>query len=330
MATIFSVNQSPSTGAIAMYQLIAAMLSGGWVQKGSGDATTFSNSAAGPVTNGGTGASGLGNNAAWVRLQMPALSFAGVSSNRELLIQRGNSDINWWIRYSPTLNFTGSAGGAISATVAPTAVDQVNILGTAQAGTTIFSTNNTYRCNCMAYDGTNSYGFYLFTFVNGGGNVAKAAFVMDPMTSASSGDKDPYLFYAAGPSTAVFSGQGSNDFRSDTGNILGFLSTNITASSNFVLIQSNTYYQPQVAVTIIPSGLSVDPFGNQDHVWPIFFSRRSNMSQPVGPKGYGTIMKFTGVARNIGDTISTTASGSADYIVVTDIALPWNGSTPTV
>jgi len=329
MATQWIVNQTPTNGSLAMFQLVQTMISGGWVQMGSGDASTFNNSAAGPVVNGGAGATGLGNNAAWIRLEAPLQTFGGASSNREFCIQRGNADADWWIRYSVAGNFSG---GSPSATVAPTAADQVNLYGTAQnAATGFFGTNNTYRCNCMCYDASGSYGFYLFTFPTGGGSTSQTAFVLDPLIQASTADKDPYILYTAGASANTLGGAvaATKHFGGDTSAMLAFMSTNLI-TANCITVMASVYYN-MAGGLIVPVTLTVDPFGSLDHTWPIHYGRRSPLNfLPMGPKGWGTIMRYPGVSRNTGDTLSISAPGAKDYIVVQHISLPWNGSSPTV
>ena len=54
-----------------------------WTQAGSGDGTTFNNAAAGPVAGSGSGAGGLDNDGAWVRL---AKTISGVLY--EIVFQR--------------------------------------------------------------------------------------------------------------------------------------------------------------------------------------------------------------------------------------------------
>jgi len=323
MATQWSVNQK-NNGSLAMFQLVQTMISGGWVQMGSGDASTWATGSVGPVVNGGTGATGLNNNAAWIRLQTPTLTFGGTSLKKEVLIQRGNADTDWWLRYSPAGNFSG---GSPSATVAPTATDQVNLYGTAQSAATGFfptlSNTATYS-NCMCYDASGSYGFYLFTFPAGGAIAPLyTAFVFDPVTNGSSLDKDPYIWYLSGWAANTFS---TTHFGGDS-SMFAFMSTTLT-TANYVAVQAAQYYQYATATVMLPAGVGVDPFGSADTVWPIVYTRRSGFTTNVGYKGWGTIMKYPGVQRSLGGTLSVVTTN--DYINMNKIVLPWNGSNPLV
>jgi hypothetical protein len=70
MAYTFSVNNSPATGAVAMYTLISTLVTAGWTKVMDSDGTTYSASGV-QVTSGNVGTNGLGNSSAWVRLKAP-------------------------------------------------------------------------------------------------------------------------------------------------------------------------------------------------------------------------------------------------------------------
>lgn len=112
MAYTFSVNNSPATGAIAMYTLISTLISAGWVKKMDSDGTTYSSTGT-QVTSGNTGTGGLNNTNAWVRIQSPAVN----GKTREFVIQRGTTSITWKVKYSAYGTFSG---GVPSATTTPT------------------------------------------------------------------------------------------------------------------------------------------------------------------------------------------------------------------
>jgi len=117
MAYTFSVNNSPATGSIAMYQLISALISAGWLKKADSDGTTYSATGT-QVTSGNSGPNGLGNTSAWVRLQAPAVNGGAITNQkREITIQRSTIHTSWRIKYSAYGNFTG---GVPSAAVTPT------------------------------------------------------------------------------------------------------------------------------------------------------------------------------------------------------------------
>lgn len=114
MSYVFSVNQQPATGSVAMWQLISTLKTAGWSQIDSSDGTT---QGASQVTNGGAGINGLGNTSAWVRIQAPTTTGGLYSQNREFIFQRGTTDLQWRVKYSAVGGFIG---GVSSATITPT------------------------------------------------------------------------------------------------------------------------------------------------------------------------------------------------------------------
>jgi hypothetical protein len=116
MAYVFTVNQSPATGSLAMWNFVAALIAQGWTKLADSDGTTYSNVGT-QVTGGNAGAHGLGNQYAWVVLRDP--SGAG---GREYCIQNTfSNNLYWRIKYSQSAGFVG---GAPSATQVPSATDE--------------------------------------------------------------------------------------------------------------------------------------------------------------------------------------------------------------
>jgi hypothetical protein len=152
MAYTFSVNNTPSTNAVAMYQLVAALMSAGWLKMMDSDGTTYSSTGV-QVTHGGTGTGGLGNTSSWVRLQSPPTNGGAiVNQTRELTIQRGTTDVLWRIKYSAYGNFTG---GVPTATATPTnetagAYSETNQDATTSLNNTVFGAGQSFVGNGSA------------------------------------------------------------------------------------------------------------------------------------------------------------------------------------
>ena len=326
MAYIFNINQTPPNGAFAMYSLVATMISGGWTQVGSGDATTFSNAGAGPVIGGHVGIGGLGNNQSWVRLQMPLVTNAGLSSKREIIIQRGGADTNWWIRYSCSGSFIGTGNGTISATVTPTAADGINVYGGGSAGSQLFDSNGIYRAN-VAVQNVAPYGFVLWAFNFAGStanNNSRAIFLLDPITQAHPLDPDPYTTYAdtgADLLLNVYSAGSGRFYVDGTANFLACYST-ITSSANYKNCNTAIYYPGFQTNILTPT----DPFNpGVDVTLPILYYRRPNTAAPVGPKGFSTIMAYVPNRRSVGYLLSLGATGANSRFCIGDVCLPWSG-----
>ena len=128
---------APATGAVAMWRVISMLVAAGATKVADSDGTTYS--AVGTrVTSGASGAQGLGNTNAWVRLQLPG--------GRELTIQRGASNTVWRVKYSASAYFTGGSPGA---TQTPSATDEaIRCGGGTDASPTYlswFATDATYK-----------------------------------------------------------------------------------------------------------------------------------------------------------------------------------------
>lgn len=152
VSTHSSVNQSAANATLAMDVLRVALIAAGWTQQGSGDGTTFSNSAAGPVVSGGSGVGGLDGTSRWVRLRDPG-------GGREIIIQRNGASSQLSLYYSYSARFTGGSPGAAAR---PTATDEVTIINTL----TFSSTTPSYAHAIVEDTPVNGvYGFWLIRTV---------------------------------------------------------------------------------------------------------------------------------------------------------------------
>lgn len=81
MTYINSTNNTNITGSQAMYTLKATLVTAGWTVQNSSDGISYS-AGVDKWLSGNSGANGVANGNAWVRLKQPG------SGNREFLIQR--------------------------------------------------------------------------------------------------------------------------------------------------------------------------------------------------------------------------------------------------
>lgn len=183
-----SVNLAPSTGAVAVWNIIQTLKQAGWTQVEDADGTTYSSSGA-QVTGGASGAHGLGNNGAWVRLRDPG-------GTHEISIQRGTTDLVWRVKWSHSARFTGGSPGA---TRVSSATDEqiVNGVGggtdASPTFTTIFGTNNTYKLHVGA-DMVAPYDWWWVAMDNTtGANNRKGWFLNMASGSYPSADVAPYI-----------------------------------------------------------------------------------------------------------------------------------------
>jgi hypothetical protein len=314
MAYVFNVNNAPATGGLAIYILIATLEAAGWVQMAAGDGTSLFRFA--PfITSGATGANGIGNNSAWTRIQSPD----GV---REYTIQRGTVGTAWRIKYSFAGKFTD---GAMSATVTPSAADQVIMMGAGSDASPTYATaymltDNTYRYEVCA-DDASPYTFWSASFANGGG-TPRAVLLLDKLTGEPT-DGDTYLTYSyySNSTTGLF----ATSLLAETASASQQCSyATIPAASPTTLIQMPCATYNNGGNVIVPSNVTTNPITTKDELLPIVFMRRSAIASP-GYKGIATMMKWPGTLRTTGDTMSV--SSASDRIIMGEVSLPWNGSS---
>lgn len=312
MAYIFTTNQTPATGAVHVYTMIDLLKSAGWTQQDSSDGTTR---ATNQVTSGASGTNGLGNNNAWVRLRGPG----GVI---EIIFQRGTSNIAWRCKFSLSAQFIG---GSPSASVTPSATDELIVWGSGTDAsptfTTLIGTDATYRSQFCA-DNASPYGFYWFSYPIGGGTPT-SCFVMDPLSNVSTGDTFNYVF--ARSSTNVFANTGASLTNINVTSVTGGVMTKVGAST--VTTQGMVYYD--VGGQVVPGNAGTNQVTGKDDGYPIMYARRATLNtNGNGYKGISTLIKWNGVSRTTGDLFSI--SSAKDFITAGDCRLPWDGTTSPI
>lgn len=192
MALQFNVNNTPATGAVAMFTLWTTLIGATWTKQKDSDGTTYSASGV-QVTSGAAGANGLANTNAWGIFKMPG-------SNKSFSIQRGTTNLLWRIVYSPSVGFTSGTPGA---TQAASASDGIIMLGggteAAPTFAALYQTDGGYRLECAA-DNAAPFGFWSIAFPTGSSvvNNCTHTFALDAMRAGTtiSTDTDPYVTFA--------------------------------------------------------------------------------------------------------------------------------------
>ncbi len=309
MSFLFDVNTRTATGAETVYKLKTLLKSVGWTVPSSSDGTTY-NSSGDQITTGSSGAGGMANSNSWYRIQDPL----GV---RELIIQRGTTNLVYKVKYSGTAKFTG---GAPSASVIPTATDEQFLLGSLGSFATWFPADSTYRVHVAASNG-DGYGFYMaaISFGVGANSNSGACLVLDPMINGSySGlDQDPCILYLRANATMF----GAEIYgASAVGR--GWIKKNLAGEGWVAIAGCNLRSGSDV---VFPSGAGTNPITGKIDAIPIFWCRRNSEVAPVGAKGIGSIMKWHSIDCGNGQTF--TVDSTSDRIVFGLVNLPWNGST---
>lgn len=177
------VNLAPTTGAVAMFNLQQALKQAGWIVVQWTDGTTLNTNSSG-WASGAAGANGAGNNNNWLRITDP-------SSTREYIFQRGTANTSWRVKMSHSAKFTG---GSPSATVAPTATDQLHLSTGDDVPTfvTFFPTDGTYKQNLVT-DADAPYDWAMVVVPNGGGSC-RAMYYLNGVTGRyPSAEVAPYI-----------------------------------------------------------------------------------------------------------------------------------------
>jgi len=341
MAKITDVNNTPGTGAEAIFILKELLKSVGWTVPRSSDGTTY-NAAGDQISHSGAGANGMANNHAWFVIREPG-------GGHYWCFQRGTTNVNWRIKISSYADFST---GAPDATHTAASVDQYVIHGTgtdaAPTYAAIFNADGGYRWHVIAENapvGVASpiYGFWAFATVSGTG-VRKTVIIQEPMmigtfpelssgTRAAPviGDPDPVIFLC-----------------SYEANILTFTST----SYGFFASPANTrwsgwykfHYADQAQVkfhgfrpkaseawnsVLAPGGMVANVYNGADDGLPILIARPADFVTSIGLKGITNNMRMrclTGRAYP-----STINLGSDARVYLDDVILPWaDGVVPTV
>lgn len=357
MAYTFSVNNTPSTGAAAMWLLIQTLVSAGWVVKSDSDGTTYA-TAGGQVTGNGAGANGLNNTNAWIRIQAPAVNQGSVANQRrEITIQRGNTALKWRIKYSASANFTG---GLPSASATGNASDEVVMIGTgtdaAPTATTWFNNDGTYRWHICCGGATEFYSFYAIGNINTVTTTANGIF-LDAVQAGSFStlDVDPAVMYCSSAAgfgnefgqLSTFAQLSSDTIANTTDPArarawLGPVSAavNLTAGTNNQEVCLQPYGGGWTAGVPVFGGDtvgSVNPWTGNDDALPAYWGRAGNSFPPNGLKGKSTLFLFgsvkrinydTGTASTLRDKIHNSAGGVA--AASHSLWMPWSGAVVTL
>jgi len=330
MSYSFNTNQTPATCAVAIYNLKTLLKLVGWTVPRSSDGSTY-NSSGDQISSGGSGAGGMDNARAWFIVQAP-------SGGKQFCFQRqntvgANSSYPWRMKYSRNVGFSG---GSPSATVTPSAADEQILLG---AGTdasptfaTLFATTTDggFRHQLLA-DNANGYSFASFAWVNASA-LPTHGFLFDSLTSPASADGYACSIYVNGiiANTSGGGGSGAGCFQYESiyrnnGKIFGYKSDGTWSTT--ILGCALAVSESGTVKLMAPFGMNVDA-DNKDPLFPIPMVHYNTITDLGDWRGFSTLLRWSAVSRTTASTLSV--STSKDRIILCDVSLPWDGSTPTV
>lgn len=294
MALQYNINLTPSTGANAVFNIMAWLAAQSWTIPTSSDGLTY-NPSGQQITTSGAGAGGMSNLDAWWVGQIPG-------GSKAFCFQRGSTNQLWRVKYSPN---NGFIVGSPTATVTPTATDQVVILGggtdAAPTFANLFAGDGTYRLEIVA-DNAAPYNFFsvAFPIASGIANNCNHAFFMDSVANVFATDTDPFAVSAGGGAAGYL------------GSLLGTTET--------VYGQVNGTVQ---AMSIIPYpvGWQVDPTTGFDQDLPLVYQVAT-----LYQKGQSTLFKWN-TCSNLRQTPSLmTNIVTSDTLQMGWLLLPWNSA----
>lgn len=325
MAYTFESNSgvAPTTGAVAVYLLKTTLKAAGWTVPSSSDGTTY-NASGDQITTGASGAGGMANTSAWFRIKEPG------TNGRELLFQRGTTNLLWRILYSGGPS-TGFVGGSPAATQTPSATDEQGITGggthASPTYTTWLGTDGAYKIRAVVGGATELYSFCFFTHLPASFQPV-ATISLDVLATGTFNalDQDPALVgWSATTGFGTWLRTGGSASSGSEGN-KGWFKKNLgSAAFSFfgwaTLSFAGTTYAP--AGTSATGGLN--PYSGKDDVIPLIFGKAV---APAGWKGVSTLFRGASYPRALGDTY--TVSTTKDYLCVavsTECHLiPWDGT----
>lgn len=317
MAYTFS-KTTPTSGAVALYDFKTQLKSAGWSVKSSGDATTF-NSTGDQIASGASGATGLANTNAWFRIQSP-------DGYGEFTFQRGGTNLLWRIKYSRANHFTG---GSPSATRTPSATDELILHGggtdASPTYTTVFAADGSYRWN-VGTETSSPYTFWACSIPTGGG-ASLTTIIQDYFLAAEPTDGNLYLIITCAAVNGLTTGATNiNGQGRGLGSTVRTV-TSLAAVTPTTAIDVAAMSYNSGATTIYPDAGVTNPISGKDEVFPILWARGSSVANP-GYKGIGYMVKWVGLNRSAGDTL--TINSTRDRIIIGSVSLPWDGSVPTI
>lgn len=309
--TQFINGDVPATGAVAMWTLIQMWIAAGASKLADSDGTTYSSSGT-RVTSGASGAQGLGNASAWVRIRF--------LDGREFTIQRGSNNVSWRIKYSAQAQFTGGSPGAVQT---PTAADEAIRLGggtdASPTYVTLFTTDASYKL----YGGAdNASAKWWFNTALIAGGAANAGMFVDLIPTPTTGDNEACVIgIAVSGNTFTSSILGANNAVASGSGVMGWLKYGLSGAG-YVALPAMTINDSAGAVW--PNNAGTNPHTGKDVIKLIEYNRKSSLTAPTGPKGTGSIVAWNPTSRSAIELYSI--ASTRDRIVFGDANFPWNGA----
>lgn len=296
---------TPATGSVAFWTVIEMLVNAGASILSCGDGNTYDPTGT-LITSGASGAGGLGNTNAWVRL--------GLVSGHELTIQRGASNLVWRVKYSAQAGFSD---GTPSATQTPTATDQAIRCGGGTDASptyfTMFGTDASYKLDGCADSSSGAF-WFVPTLISGG--AQSGGLVFDPLNQVLSGDTEPTGFVVVAAGATFSSGTlSSTSASATTSGAMGWMDYGL-GSATFVAC-------PILTFGGWPNNADKNPRTNKKIIRRCEYQRVASLGGVTGQKGTSTVICWNATSRSNRELYLV---GSSYRICYTDVNLPFVSS----
>lgn len=221
MAFYALMNQNTASFVHAVHLLKDTLIARGWVLEFNGDGLSAYSTTVDVLTNpsfsGSTVAGSMGNPNAYFVLRCP-------DGQRRIKFRHGSLNTgdgnSIQMFYSPSGGYTGSLDGAPSATVAPTAPNEIIVSGTARTGVVttgcMWGVTGADRVDYLIGDADEQYSFCAWARFSGGGHTIAGGPVFDRLLNPDPDDLDPTVVGCGITSGSWFGTSSTRLFSSQT------------------------------------------------------------------------------------------------------------------
>lgn len=314
MTMLFGAPRTNLNPTQAVYAFLQTALAAGCTVTSSGDGLALFSAVGNILTSAGTGAGGLGNTRAYFVLDI---------GGEQWCWQR-SSDSYWTLCVSRTATMTG---GVPSATVRPTAPDEIFIAGGGSAATplaqTIFSSWECY--SFWGIDDTAPRRFYLGRYFVSGLSFRNLIF-RDVVTVSEPSDADPYVRGQTSDSTLSASSFAPT-LGTPTSNIYFQAYVPSATPTTSVCVPMGTEVYIGSWGSSLPGDATNSTISGADILMAPYYFRANSTGTPI-LKGWSTLFLIPGPLRSNATTYQVTTP--RDRIVMAGISLPYGGNIPPV
>lgn len=312
MALQYDVNQTPTTGAEAVVQIVNVLSGASWSVHAYGDGTTRTGTGALPNV------SEMSNSSSWIAMKAPV-------GDHTIAFQRGTDNTLWWMSYTFGGLQTDGDGLIVDSPVTASDTKEVFNNGTPTIPGTLFPVDNVsgaFRFNVVAND-SSPYNWHANAWNIASGKSRTLIFFDGLQVHAS--DNARYVLYAEYRSSLPWAGQRDWTAHMTQSPGKSWLAKGLGGQTwtRTVPMQLSSVD----GVIPFPRALTPNPFDANDDLGPIVYV--TNNSNVYQLKGIGSLFLWCGVSRATGDTFDILGE-TDDRVCIGDCAFPWPHGIPAL